>query len=83
MVKYTLPSAASAHGEDIDQLMKITMILIMSVFFLTQGLLFWFGFKYYFKPGKKAFWFPHDNRLEMAWTIVPATVLILFLNIPE
>jgi len=78
--KYTLPSAASAHGEDIDQLMKITMILIMSVFFLTQGLLFWFGFKYYFKPGKKAFWFPHDNRLEMAWTVVPATVLILLIT---
>ena len=78
--KYMLPSAASVHGEDIDQLMKITMILIMSVFFLTQGLLFWFGFKYYFKPGKKAFWFPHDNRLEMAWTIVPATVLILLIT---
>lgn len=78
--KYMLPSAASVHGESVDELMKITMILIMSVFFITQGLLFWFGFKYYFKPGKKAFWFPHDNRLEMAWTIVPATVLILLIT---
>lgn len=78
--KYMLPSAASAHGENVDQLMRITMILIMTVFFITQGLLFWFGFKYYFKPGKKAFWFPHDNRLEMAWTIVPATVLIMLIT---
>jgi heme/copper-type cytochrome/quinol oxidase subunit 2 len=78
--KYMLPSAASAHGADIDELMRITMILIMSVFFVTQGLLFWFGFKYYFKPGKKAFWFPHDNKLEMAWTVVPAVVLILLVT---
>lgn len=78
--KYLLPSAASVHGKDIDDLMRITMILIMSVFFLTQGLLFWFGFKYYFKPGKKAFWFPHDNKLELAWTVVPAVVLILLVT---
>ena len=78
--KYLLPSAASVHGKDIDDLMRITMILIMSVFFLTQGLLFWFGFKYYFKPGKKAFWFPHDNKLELAWTVVPAVVLIMLVT---
>ena len=78
--KFMLPSAASVHGAEIDTLMQVTMILILSVFFITQGLLFWFGFKYYFKPGKKGFWFPHDNRLEMAWTIVPATVLILLVT---
>lgn len=78
--KYILPSSASVHGKDIDDLMRITMILIMSVFFITQGLLFWFGFKYYFKPGKKAFWFPHDNKLELAWTVVPAIVLIMLVT---
>lgn len=78
--KFMLPSSASVHGEEIDTLMQITMILILSVFFITQALLFWFGFKYYYRPGKKAFWFPHDNRLEMAWTIVPATVLILLIT---
>lgn len=78
--KFMLPSSASVHGEEIDTLMEITMILILGVFFITQSLLFWFGFKYYFKKGQKAFWFPHDNRLEMAWTIVPATVLILLIT---
>lgn len=78
--KYMLPSSASVHGEEIDTLMQVTMILILSVFFVTQTLLFWFGYKYYFRKGRKAFWFPHDNRLEMAWTIVPATVLILLVT---
>tara|TARA_Y100000766_G_scaffold116550_1_gene100227 strand:- start:16744 stop:18129 length:1386 start_codon:yes stop_codon:yes gene_type:complete len=78
--KYMLPSAASVHGGEIDTLMDVTMILIMTVFFITQTLLFWFGYKYYFRKGRKAFWFPHNNSLEMAWTIVPATVLILLIT---
>jgi len=78
--KYLLPSSASVHGEEIDTLFDVTNILILSVFFITQSLLFWFGYKYYFRKGRKAFWFPHNNSLEMAWTIVPATVLILLIT---
>ena len=78
--KYMLPSSPSLHGVEIDTLMDVTMILIMSVFFITQTLLFWFGYKYYFRKGRKAYWFPHNNSLEMAWTIVPATVLILLIT---
>lgn len=78
--KYMLPSSASEHGVETDELMKITMILIFTVFFITQGLLFFFGFKYYFRKGKKAYWFPHNNAIEAAWTIVPAFVLILLIT---
>ena len=73
--KYMLPSSASVHGEEIDTLMNVTNILILFVFFITQALLFWFGYKYYFRKGRKAYWYPHNNSLELAWTIVPATVL--------
>lgn len=75
-----LPSAASEHGEAYDMLMKVTMALILTVFFLTHILLFWFSFKYYYRPGQKAFWYPHNNRLEMAWTFVPAVVLIALIS---
>ena len=78
--KYLLPSSASFHGDDIDLLFKITMILIFVTFFITHALLFWFVYKYYYKKGKKALWFPHDNKLEMAWTVVPAAVLILLVT---
>mgnify|MGYP001373735886 FL=1 len=78
--KYMLPSSASVHGEEIDTLFDVTNILILSVFFITQFLLFWFGYKYYFRKGRKAYWFPHNNSLEMAWTIVPAAVLILLIT---
>ncbi len=78
--KYMLPSSASMHGVEIDTLLEVTNILILSVFFITQALLFWFGYKYYFRKGRKAYWFPHNNSLEMAWTIVPAVVLILLIT---
>lgn len=78
--KYMLPSSASVHGVEIDGLMDITMILILSVFFVTHTLLFYFGFKYYYRKGRKAFWFPHNNAIEMAWTVVPAVVLIMLIS---
>ena len=43
--KYMLPSSESVHGGEIDTLMEVTMILILGVFFVTQALLFWFGFQ--------------------------------------
>lgn len=74
-----LPEAASAHGEIYDGLMDVTMVLILVVFFITQALLFWFTYKYYNRKGRKAFWYPHNNRLEIAWTVVPSIVLIMLI----
>ncbi|MFM7023490.1 MAG: cytochrome c oxidase subunit II [Flavobacteriales bacterium] len=74
--KYILPSSASVHGETIDDLFDVTMNLILFTFFVTHIILFGFIFKYYQKKGQKAYWFPHNNKLEMAWTIIPAVVLL-------
>lgn len=71
--------AASVHGRSTDWLMDLNLWIIIAVFFLTNGLLFGFAFKYVRKPGVKAYWFPHDNRLELAWTVVPAIVLAVII----
>ncbi len=42
MVDVFLPESASAHGEDYDKLMLISMVLIMFVQIITQGLLHFF-----------------------------------------
>lgn len=78
--KYLLPTSASVHGVEIDTLMMVTMVIILIVFFITHALLFWFIYKYYFRKDRKAFWYPHNNRLEIAWTVVPASVLILLIT---
>lgn len=71
--------AASVHGDDTDWLMALNMIIITAVFFLTNTLLFFFAYKYVKKPGVKAFYFPHNNKLEMIWTVVPALVLAVII----
>lgn len=71
--------AASVHGKNTDWLMDLNLWIIIAVFFLTNGLLFGFAFKYVRKPGVKAYWFPHDNRLELVWTVVPAIVLAVII----
>jgi cytochrome c oxidase subunit 2 len=73
--------AASEHGQKIDLMLYITIAVTGVVFFITQVLLFWFAFKYQEKEGKKAFYFPHNNKLELLWTTVPAiflTILVVF-----
>ena len=71
----SLPGAASVHGLKIDALWDYNMYLVTLVFLVTNGFLFYFGYKYKGKKGVKATFLAHDNRLEMAWTIVPAVVL--------
>lgn len=73
--------AASVEGEKIDLMLYITIAVTGVVFFITQVLLFWFSFKYQEQDGKKAFYFPHNNKLELLWTTVPAiflTILVVF-----
>ena len=71
--------AASIHGAEIDWLLNLNFIIIISVFFITNTLLFFFAFKYVKKPGVKAFFYPHNNKLEMLWTITPAVVLAVII----
>jgi cytochrome c oxidase subunit 2 len=77
MIRYGdyLPPSASQHGEDIDTLMAVNMVIIITVFFLVNSLLFYFAYKYYYRKDRKAKFFPHDNRLELIWTIIPSIVL--------
>lgn len=72
--------AASVHGETLDWLLNFNFLIIIIVFFLTNTLLFVFAYKYYHKgPGTKAYWFPHNNKLELLWTSVPAVVLAVII----
>ena len=75
-----LPESASNHGERIDTMIWITLGITFFVFLITQILLFWFAFKYQEKENQKAYYFPHDNRLEVIWTVIPAIVLTVLVG---
>ena len=73
--------SASVEGEKIDFMLYVTTAVTGLVFVITQALLFWFAYKYQEKDGKKSYFFPHNNKLELLWTTVPAiflTVLVVF-----
>jgi len=71
--------AASVHGKETDWLLDVNFIIVIAVFFFTNTLLFVFSYKYIRKPGVKAFYYPHNNKLEMLWTVVPACVLAVII----
>ena len=70
-----LPDAASLHGIQIDALMKFTMTMILVVFFILTPMLFYFAYRYRGKKNNTAYFFAHDNKLEIIWTIIPTIVL--------
>jgi len=70
-----LPPASSVHGAEIDSLMKVSMTLILIVFFALTPMLFFFAYKYRGKKGNTAYFFSHNNKLEVVWTVVPTIIL--------
>lgn len=68
---------ASVHGGWTDSLFWTTMIVIGIVFVITQILLFWYSYKYQHKDEKRAYYYPHNNKLEIVWTMIPAVVMAL------
>lgn len=75
-----LGEAASEHGEKIDTMLYITLGITGIVFFITQILLFWFAYKYQYSEKRKAYYFPHNNKLELIWTVIPAIALTVLVG---
>lgn len=72
-----LPEAASKHGEKIDEMFDVTLIITTVVFVGTQILLFSFAYIYRGSQFRKAYFLPHNNTIEKLWTIIPAIVLTI------
>ncbi|AHJ98710.1 cytochrome c oxidase subunit II [Hymenobacter swuensis] len=69
------PPIASVHGIATERMFWTTMIILGIVFTLTQVLLFVYSYKYQHKEGRRAFFFPHNNKIEVIWTLIPAIVM--------
>jgi cytochrome c oxidase subunit 2 len=73
---FDVPSA-SVHGVWIQDMFWTTMIVIGIVFVVTHILLFWYSYKFQYNPEKKAYYYPHNNKLEILWTMIPAVVMAM------
>jgi cytochrome c oxidase subunit 2 len=75
-----LPQAASDVGVTSDKVFNFNWIIIFIVLFITEGMLFYFGYKYKkTKENDKAFFYPHNDKLELIWTVVPSIVLAVII----
>jgi len=61
-------------------MLKITIVITGIVFVITQFVLFWFAYKYQQSDNRKAYFYPHNNKLEVLWTAVPAIVLTVMVG---
>ncbi len=66
---------ASSGARKIQGLFNWTLFFTGIVFVLTHIALFWFAYKYKGEKGRKVLFMPHDNRLEVIWTAIPAVVM--------
>ncbi|MFV8226311.1 cytochrome c oxidase subunit II [Christiangramia aquimixticola] len=73
--RFYLPPASAEHGAEYDNLMFISIALIMVVQVITQGLLHFFAYKYKGKKTQKALFYADNDKLEFIWTIIPVIVL--------
>ncbi len=75
-----LGEPASDHGVYIDTMIYITLGITGVVLIITQVLLFWFAYKYQESDNRKAYYYPHNNKLELIWTVVPAVALTVLVG---
>jgi cytochrome c oxidase subunit 2 len=71
-----LPEAASSYSATIDQMFFVILWVTGIAFVLTEGLLFYFAFRYRQKQGVRARYTHGNVPLEAVWTIVPAVMLV-------
>lgn len=81
LIDKMLPESASTQGDNYDSMLLVTLILTGFVFFVTQLLLFYFVFRYQSTENRKAFFYSHNNKLEVLWTTVPALALVVLVVI--
>jgi cytochrome c oxidase subunit II len=75
-----LGESASVQGVFIDRMMGITLGMTGFVFLITQIALFWFAYKYQGSDKRKAYYYPHNNKLEVIWTVIPAIALTVLVG---
>ncbi len=74
-----LPPAASDVGVTSDNVFFFNWVIIFIVFFITTFMLFYFPYKYKKQKDTKAFFFPHNDKLELIWTVVPSIALAVII----
>lgn len=77
--KVLLPESASEHGSIYDTLLWVSFAIILFAQTITQAVLHYFAYKYRGINNRKAYFFTHDNKLELIWTVIPAIIFFVLI----
>jgi cytochrome c oxidase subunit 2 len=66
---------STKHGEQVYNLLNVTIVMTGLVFIITQALLFFYSFRYQSTKTRKALYYPDNHKLELIWTLIPAVAL--------
>lgn len=78
------PENVSTFGGDVDGIFWFIFYIVTVWFFLTEGLILYFVFRYRRKPGQKAVYAAGDTWAQLAWVLVPMAIVVvldLFIDI--
>src|SRR2546425_4766560 len=84
MLDWWLPENVSTYGQDIDWLFHLIYYITGATFVLVFVTMLVFIVIYRDRPGRTARYTHGSTPLEIAWTIVPAVILLIltFLSVP-
>jgi cytochrome c oxidase subunit II len=84
MLDWWLPENVSTYGRDIDSLFHLIYAITGITFVLVTVTLLAFVVIYRDRPGRRARYTHGSTPLEIAWTVVPALILVVltFLSVP-
>lgn len=71
-----LPNADSTVAGPIDDLFYLILWITSAVFAIVFGALVLFIIRYRYREGRRAVYTHGNNRLEIAWTVIPALILV-------
>lgn len=71
-----LPFSASSYADEIDSLYRLIFWVTTVMFVLTEGLLLLFCIVYRRRPGHRPTYTHGNNTAEIAWTVIPALMLL-------
>src|SRR4051794_15810707 len=71
-----LPRNVASYGDEVDNLFHLILAITGLVFVVVEGVLVYYMYRYAAEPGRKPLYVHGNHRLELAWTLVPAVVLL-------